>query len=178
MTGVQTCALPIYNPPVGGSYPADDYEYIELHNITQMPVTLNSIDTEMGVTLGWRFTAGIDFTFPVTTTIPANGYLIVAKNPAAFVSRYGNPAGIEILGPFESAATLSNTGELLEISKPGDTDSLGTRYYISVDSVRYNDQSPWPAASDGSGESLNRINDNVYGDDVINWQSQLPTPGA
>jgi hypothetical protein len=168
----------MYNPPVGGLYPADDYEYIELHNTTASPITLSMFDAEVGVTLGWQFTAGIDFTFPITTTLPANGYLIVARNPAAFTARYGTPVGIEILGPFANDTTLSNDGERLELSKPGDTDILGIRYYISVDAVHYKDQAPWPAAPDGRGETLNRIDNTEYGDDVINWQPQSPTPGS
>lgn len=168
----------MYNPPAGGIYPADDYEYIELHNITASPVTLSTYDSALGITLGWQFTDGINFTFPVTTTIPANGSLIVARNPAAFISRYGTGAGIELLGPFENDTMLSNDGERLELSKPGDTDSYGVRYYISIDAVHYQDQYPWPAGPDGNGQSLNRINETLYGDDVVNWQSQAASPGS
>ncbi len=167
----------MYNPPAGGSYPADDYEYIELRNITDAPVLLHSYDAVLNVTLGWRFTQGIDFIFPLTAAIPANGTLIVARNPAAFTERYGFDAPITVLGPFANDTKLSNSGEMLELSKPGDNDSLGVRYYIHVDSVRYSDQAPWPAAPDGDGEVLQRVNNVAYGDDVINWISQLPTPG-
>ncbi len=166
----------MYNPPPGGSYPDQDYEYIELHNITGSPVTLEVYDAEMDVTLGWQFTNGIDFTFPLGTTIPANGYLVVAKNPAAFTSRYGS-VGVPVLGPFENDTNLSNGGELLELSKPGDTDTLGTRYYIQVDSVLYDDEDLWPATPDGGGQVLDRIDDSAYGDDVANWQAQSPSLG-
>jgi len=136
------------------------------------------VDPGMGVTLGWQFTSGIDYVFPITTSIPANGYLIVARNPAAFTARYGTPAGVQILGPFANDTMLSNDGERLELSKPGDTDTLGVRYYISVDAVHYKDLAPWPAAPDGLGQSLNRINNTLYGDDVTNWQSLPATPGS
>ncbi len=168
----------MYNPlpPAGASYPDQDYEYIELHNITGLPVMLDYYDGETLETLGWTFTAGIDYTFPLGTTIPANGYLIVAKNPAAFTEKHGTISAA-VLGPFENDSKLSNGGELLELSMPGDTDLAGTRYYILVDWVLYDDESPWPATPDGGGQALDRIDDGSYGDDFINWQAQNHSPG-
>ena len=52
--------------------------------------------------------------------------------------------------PFENLTKLSNGGEMVELSMPGDTDLQGVRYYITVDSVLYDDESPWPAGPDGS----------------------------
>jgi hypothetical protein len=78
----------MYNPswPEGGSYTNDQYEYVELHNISASPVTLYRDDKA----LPWKFTDGIDFTFPadVPVTIPAGGYLLVVKDPEAFSWRY------------------------------------------------------------------------------------------
>lgn len=172
----------MYNPPTvpGAAYPDQDYEYIELHNTTGSPVTLEGYDADMGITLGWKFTEGVDYTFPLGTTIPANGYLIVAKNPAVFTDpeqRYGSAGGAMILGPFENLTGLKNSGELLELSLPGDTDLSGTRYYIHVDSVWYDDEAAWPVTPDGDGQSLGRINNESYGDDVVNWQAQTALPG-
>ncbi|MFZ2147039.1 MAG: CotH kinase family protein, partial [Sedimentisphaerales bacterium] len=52
----------MYNPdwPEGGSYTNDQYEYVELHNIGAEPVTLYDYDKAQP----WKFTDGIDFTFP------------------------------------------------------------------------------------------------------------------
>lgn len=167
----------MYNPPAGGSYPEDEYEYIELHNITGAAVSLQAYDAGMGLTLGWRFTDGIDFEFPPGTTIPAYGYLVVARNPAAFAERYGTANGSAVLGPFETDTRLSNSGERLALSLPGDTDVSGVRYFIEVDAVYYDDGMPWPATPDGGGQVLGRIDEAGYGDDVVNWQAQLPMPG-
>jgi hypothetical protein len=60
---------------------------------------------------------------------------------------------------------------------PGDTDAGGTRYYIRIDRVNYNDSADWPRAADGQGMSLTRTNAAQYGNDPINWQSATPTPG-
>jgi hypothetical protein len=162
-----------------------DTEYIELHNIEDYPVTLQVHDPCIGVDIPWQFTKGIDYVFPLGTTIPANGYLIVAKSTTKFTTRYGAmPPGV-LKGPFEGGTKLSNDGEDVEISMPGDLDDLGVRAYIRIDNVNYSDGShhenfpgldPWPRDADGDG-SLIRINSNLYGNDVNNWYADSPTPG-
>ncbi len=83
---------------------------------------------------------------------------------------------------------LSNAGERLQIGMPGDTDELGTRYYIRMDRVRYSDGSHpedvpggvdlWPTGADGLGKSLSRKDPNAYGNDVANWKGASPSPGV
>jgi hypothetical protein len=137
----------MYNPswPVGGSYTNDQYEYIELHNISSEPVTLYREDKA----LPWKFTDGIDFTFPadVPVTIPAGGYLLVVRDPEAFSWRYPAVPGEKIFGPY--SGSLNNAGERLELSMPGDVDELGTRYYIRIDRVSYSDGSHPENSPDG-----------------------------
>ena len=66
---------------VGSLYNNEEFEYIEITNITSGTVDLyDNID---GQDVGWRFTDGVDYTFPVGTTIPAGGRLIIARNSAA-----------------------------------------------------------------------------------------------
>jgi hypothetical protein len=130
----------------------------------------------------WCFTSGIEYTFPLNTTIPAGGYLIVAENPAAFKAWYGNPK-VQVLGPFENGSKLSNDGERVTLSRPGDKEWLKDRYYIRVDSVEYTDTLPWPAAADGTGASLRHKNPAatdpglLYSNDPDNWFAGTPTPG-
>ncbi|MDB6034849.1 MAG: metallophosphoesterase, partial [Verrucomicrobiales bacterium] len=52
-------------------------EYIEIYNKGATSVGLS----------GWRFTSGIDFTFP-NVVLPAGGYWVVAANLAAFNAKY------------------------------------------------------------------------------------------
>jgi len=87
----------------------------------------------------WKFTDCIDFTFPedVPVTIPAGGYLLLVKKPDAFMWRYPAVPVEKILGPY--SGKLSNGGERLQLSMPGDMDEFGTRYYIRVDKVGYSD---------------------------------------
>ena len=177
----------MYNPdwPSNSLYDNDEYEYIELHNISDEEVTL--YDYTEGV--AWKFTDGVDYTFPASpaVTMPAGGYILVVKNPTAFAWRYGAMPGVTILGPYENDTNLSNGGEKLEISMPGDM-ADGTRYYIRVDRVNYSDGSHpgdfssgidlWPTAPDGGGSSLSRKVQSNYGNDVDNWKASASSPGA
>jgi hypothetical protein len=175
----------MYNPnwPDGGSYTNDQYEYIELYNISSEPVTLFNYDTLEP----WKFTDGIEFTFPadVPVTIPAGGYLLVVKKPDAFSWRYpAVPVGI-IFGPYDG--NLSNAGESLELSMPGDVDKENVRQYIRIDRVNYSDglhpeNCPgdidlWPVEADGYGMALTRKVPADYGNDPENWIAAPPSPG-
>ena len=106
------------------------------------------------------------------------GVNFVAKNIDAFRSRYPSvPVGI-IFGPYDGQ--LSNGGEKLEVGKPAD-EVAGTRYYIRVDRVNYDDEYPWPVVADGGGLSLQQKTPdllyNNYSNDVINWEADTPTAG-
>jgi hypothetical protein len=175
----------MYNPnwPFGSSYTNDQYEYIELCNITSEPVTL--YDYETGEP--WKFTGGVDFVFPAETpvTIPAGGYLLVVDKPDAFALRYPSVPAEIILGPYNGK--LSNSGESLELSMPGDVDLSGERQYIRIDRVNYSDGSHpennpggidiWPIEPDGFGLSLSRRVLSEYGNDPDSWMASIPSPG-
>jgi hypothetical protein len=171
----------MYNPPTGNQ----NEEYIELHNITGVTVTLYRYDKSTS----WKFTDGIDYTFNPSpaVTIPAYGYLILARDLTDFTLRYGGmPSGVQVLDGY--GGWLSNGGERLQIAMPGDIDELGTRYYIRIDRVTYSDgRHPddcpggidlWPTAADGRGKSLSRKVSTDYGNDVANWEAATPTPGV
>ncbi|MFC1634384.1 lamin tail domain-containing protein [Planctomycetota bacterium] len=171
----------MYNPdwPDGSAYTNDQYEYIELHNISAEPVTLYDNDTEAS----WTFTRGIDFAFPsdMPVTIPAGGYLLVAKHPEAFLWRYPSVPIEIIFGPYDGK--LSNAGESVELSMPGESDLS----YIRIDRVNYSDGSHpedcpglvdlWPVEPDGDGMVLTRKALADYGNDPDNWIIGVPLPG-
>jgi len=173
----------MYSPdwPDGGSYTNDQYEYVELHNISAEPVTLYDYVTAEP----WKFTDGVDFTFPsdAPVTIGAGRYLLIVKKPAAFSWRYpAVPAGI-IFGRYDG--NLSNAGESLELSMPGDIDNEGVRQYIRIDRINYSDGSHpencpggidlWPIEPDGYGKSLTRKIPTDYGNDPDNWVAEAPS---
>ncbi|MBN2313504.1 MAG: lamin tail domain-containing protein [Sedimentisphaerales bacterium] len=176
----------MYNPdwPQDGVYTNDQYEYIELHNISTEPVTLYDFDMDAP----WKFTRGIDYTFPTDSpvTIPAGGFLLVVKHPEAFLWRYPRVRAEMILGPYDGK--LSDAGESIEIGMPGERNEEDELQYIRIDRINYSDGSHpedcpgfmdlWPVEADGSGRSLTRRTLTDYGNDPANWQAAIPFPGS
>ena len=165
----------MYNPAPGGTFDKEEYEYVELYNAGASAVTLQEYDDIRGVTLSWQFDDGIYYVFPLGTTIAPGEHVLVVRNLDAFAERYSGVTGVQIFGPYDGK--LSNGGEKLDLSKPGDVDQEGIRHYIRVDRLNYNDSSDWPQTPDGQGDSLTRINNTEYGNDPVNWQAATPTPG-
>ncbi len=152
-------------------------EYIELANITASPVQLFDAANPANT---WRVRGGIDFDFPQNVTIPPGGHvLLVSFNPAyapilaTFRSRY-NAQGVPVYGPF--SGQLNNDGENIRLYRP-DTPELSEIPYILVDRVDYDNQLPWPAAADGIGPTLQRLQESAYGNDPINWTAVGPSAG-
>ena len=111
--------------------------------------------------------------------------MLVVKNPDAFTWRYPTVPVEKILGPYDG--NLSNAGERIELSMPGEVDESGASYYIRIDRVSYSDgfhpdDCPggvdlWPTRPDGDGKSLTRKIPTDYGNDPDNWTATTPTPG-
>jgi hypothetical protein len=171
----------MYHPSTNG-----DAEYVELLNISGMPVSLfDFISLEP-----WRFTddAGIDFAFPtdVPVTLQAGEHVLLAKNASLVRNVYPIPADAQVFD--WGAGKLANDAENIRLLQPGDQDEKGTRYWIETDCVRYSDGShgqdfdngidPWPREADGDGLSLNRRAVLRYGNDPNNWEAAIPSPGS
>ncbi|MHC4326459.1 MAG: lamin tail domain-containing protein [Planctomycetota bacterium] len=170
----------MYNPVSGNQ----DEEYIELLNISDSAITLAEYDNELLVDVPWRFaddSNGINFDFPLGTAMAPGEHLLLVRDITVFESAYPYvPEGVQI---FEwGSGRLSNAGEKVQLSKPGDQVEQ-TRYYIRVDRVNYSDGShpagedTWPAGPDGQGKSLLRIAPAEYGNDPENWTAASPSPG-
>ena len=147
-------------------------EWIELRNLDTAPVNLN----------GWKFTKGVDYTFP-DVSIPAGGHLVVVANVAAFQAKY--PGVTNFVGPW--SGDLANNGQTIRLET-----SLGE----TVNEVGYASEGDWATrirgpvlsnhrgwiwrspAADGSGPALELMNPampNKYG---RNWRSSLATNGT
>jgi len=106
----------MFHPPP--NQPEDPaFEWIELHNTGTNAVNLN----------GWRFSKGVDFMFEADTVLAPGGYLVVAADRDAFVTRY--PGVNNVVGNW--TGTLANGGEEIELEEPG---------AVNHDSVVYADQ--------------------------------------
>ncbi|HLP75290.1 MAG TPA: hypothetical protein VK327_00090, partial [Candidatus Paceibacterota bacterium] len=147
-------------------------EFVELMNIGGSEVPLFD---PAHPTNTWKVPA-LGFTFPTNITLGAQQILLlVATNPASFRAKYGISNTVQILGPYSGA--LDNNGENLELQAP-DSPDPGLVPYVTVEAIRYNDKSPWPAGASGTGSSLQRVVTYAYGDEPANWIAAAPTPGT
>ncbi len=155
----------------------DIHEFIELQNTDGTAVDVS----------GWKFVSGVTFTFPAGTTIPANGYRVIARNPARIATVYGLNVAT-ILGPY--TGKLSNSDATLQLDN-----ATGT----TIDAISYLANFPWPIGADAlgandnftginplpynyKGRSLQRISTTWSGNDPANWLASAlvagPTPGG
>ncbi len=163
----------MYNP---GGTGTGDAEYLELLNVINAPVTL--YDTIKGK--AWKFSDGIDYEFPSATplTMAPGERIVLTKNLALFNTVYGSlvPAGTKV---FQwTTGSLSNSGETVQLVRPGAVDALNVQQYVRVDKVVFSDSAPWPTSPDGHGPSLTKISEKDYGNDHINWMAATASPGA
>jgi len=138
-----------YNPsPEQG----EEYEFIELFNGGDATIDLSR----------YSFADGIEFAFPSDTYISPGEYMVIAQD----ASVYGG-LGYQV---FEwTDGRLANGGENIQLK-----DSTG----IEIDRVKYDDISPWPAAPDGDGPSLELINTAQDNYNPGNWQSSSVVGGT
>ena len=157
----------MYNPPPGG------VEYLELANLSAAPLPLFDPNYPSNT---WRLN-GAGFSFPAGAVVPpGESVLVVATNPESFRLANGLAADALIYGPLTGA--LQDSGERLTVERPGAPATNGVIPFYPVDEVRYNDRAPWPAAADGSGLSLQRVDLSAFGSEPTNWTAQAPSPGV
>jgi hypothetical protein len=123
----------------------DRMEWIELHNTLIVPVDLS----------GWSLSDGVSYTFPIGSVIPAEGYLVVAVSPDDLKAATGLTT---VYGPY--VGRLANSGERLRLQNNSGR---------IMDEIDYRDGGDWPAAPDGSGVSLAKINPGKAGPAPDNW---------
>ena len=134
-------------------FSTEDFEFIEVKNVSGLPVSLADI----------RLTKGVDFDFPAQLMLPPGGFVLVVKNLAAFQMRYGHAHDSIIAGSF-APDSLANGGEEVKLS------------YGQGEPIReftYDDVPPWPGAADGTGPTLTLINPASLPDHTVptNWKA-------
>ncbi len=170
-----------YHPPDaadGGDNSA--YEFVELFNVSGSVVPLYDL---VRPTNTWRLSGGINFDFPTNQALAAGGFLLLVNfNPATdaaaladFRARYNVAPTIPLFGPY--SGKLDNSADIVELRKPA-TPVAEMVPFVLVDQVEYRDAAPWPAAADGSGASLQRVDSNAYGNDPASWIAAAPTAGG
>ncbi|WP_170228016.1 Ig-like domain-containing protein [Vicingus serpentipes] len=143
----------MYNGPEAGT---DTTEFIEIYNNDVAAVDLTNYSL-----------VGGNYTFPSVTLNPGEFY-VVAINSVAFNNVFGFiPDGVFTGG-------LSNGGEFVTLK-----DALGNL----VDSVNYDDASPWPSGvaagePDGGGSSIVLCDVNSDNNDGVNWNASVAGTGV
>ncbi len=141
----------MYNNPIAFE---DDREFVELYNPGATEVDLSF----------WKLRdSNRDnvYTFPVGTSIAANGYLIIAKRRE---SGWPNPV-LEGL-----SFSLGDNGDEVRLYDPNDR---------RIAQVEYNDSAEWPLGADGEGGSLELILASRPNNEPNNWavSANGGTPG-
>ncbi|MDB6069429.1 MAG: hypothetical protein JWL81_600, partial [Verrucomicrobiales bacterium] len=146
---------------------ADDFEYLELQNISANIVDLTDC----------RFDTGITYTFAANTRIPAGERLVIPRRTAAFAMRY---PGVPTAPQYVPAADLTAN----KLSDSGEELSIISAAGLDIKRFSYDDSDPWPTAADGSGSALVLVSPLVNPEhgSPWNWRADGPgtgsTPGA
>jgi hypothetical protein len=146
------------DPPAGSVHQAGDYEFVELLNTGTSAINLN----------GFQIASGITCTFG-NQTLAAGQRIVVAKNVAAFQSRYGNNINLAN-GAF--TGSLNNAGEELTL--------LGT-FGETIQSFAYDNSNGWPGRADAKGSTLEivaALSDPTSPDNWRNSTEYNGTPGT
>lgn len=150
-TAAETLADPTYND--------DDFEFIEVKNVSAAPIDLS----------GLSFVDGITFTVPTITVLAVGEYGVFVENLAAFRERYG--AAPRVLGVY--ADKFSNDGEPVHLLDINGND---------IFNFTFNDI--WYPPTDGDGYTLVAIDEDKVSanrSEPANWaiSCQLSgNPGA
>lgn len=141
----------------GGSSIGDDYQFLEVRNVSAAPVDLTDV----------RITKGVNFDFPAGATLAPGASTVVVANAAAFSARYG--AGRAVAGVWTSGS-LAHKGEEIKLA-------YGSGQAI-VD-FTYTNTTPWPAIASGSGYSLVLIQPTTLPDPTnpANWRKSYYVGG-
>ncbi len=137
----------------------EDFEFIELRNISATAITLT----------GCRFTKGIVYHFASNTELAAGESLVVPRRTAAFALRA--PGVTSAAQYYEPGSNfLSNGGEELIL-----TDAAGR----DIQRFNYQDRAPWPTSADGNGPSLVLIAPQTNPDPAqpLNWRASREADG-
>jgi hypothetical protein len=129
----------------------DAGDWIELYNGSKQNVDIG----------GWTFTDSDPthlYTIPSGTTLGSDQYLVLAEDSVLFTSRFPDVKNY-----------LSRMG--FGFSGSGESMKLMNEAFLTIDSLEYDDQTPWPTEADGLGATLELVDpasDNTLGS---NWKA-------
>lgn len=131
-------------------------EFVELHNPGSAAVDVS----------GWAFTDGITYTIPQGRSIPARGYLVIARDAAHLLALNPGLSSATVVGDFDGK--LSNSGERLTLARPVQAGN-GITPMVTVETVEYGTGGRWGRWADGGGSSLERCDPHSPADAPVSW---------
>lgn len=134
-------------------------DWIELYNRSSSTVDISN----------WIFTDSDTshiYTFPVGTFLESDQYIVLVENDSAFTSRF--PEVINYVS--EMGFGLSNGGEFIKL--------MNNENQL-IDSLTYDDHSPWSAEADGTGPTLELLDPDSDNSKAENWSAstEYGSPG-
>lgn len=135
----------------------DDYEFIELLNVSNEAVSLNGVTLSVAV--------GFDFSTGNIASLAPGETVLVVNNLAAFEARYGT--GYPVAG--EYSGKFSDSGERVVLTDSSDQ---------AIHDFEYLDSSPWPSEADGQGPSLVVIDPLGDLSEPTNWRISTVAGGT
>ncbi len=124
-------------------------DWIELHNPSASTIDLS----------GWTIKDADDnngFVFPVTTILPANGYLVVTQDNQLFSTQF--PSVNNYIGP--TPFSLSSSGDQIRLFDSNNN---------LVINMTYDDHLPWSEEADGDGYTLESTGPGGNLSDPVHW---------
>lgn len=138
-----------FNPNINANdtVSGKNFEFIELKNTSTQNIYLEDLNFDKGVTL----------TFESNTIIPPNGFVVIAEDAFWFEQKYGFAPDAIYRGK------LDNGGENLRLVDPQNN---------PIDSLQYDDNSPWTDVPDDGVFSLALIDATLDNNNPSNWSVQ------
>jgi hypothetical protein len=134
-------------PLTQSPFAEDPEQWVEVYNRGASSVDLS----------GWSFSDGIDFIFPVGTSLPAGEYLVVSNNQTALKAKWPAAAS-KVVGNF--SGNIRRGGERLRLE-----DAFGN----PANEVTFGSDAPWPIDAHGGGSSLELRDARADGNSAQAW---------
>ena len=142
----------------------DDFEFIELLNISNESLDLSALEFNLGVTFDFS-----TISEPADRTLAPGERVILVEDAAAFAMRHGTSA--RVIG--EWSGGLNNSGEPLRLQIQGEGGAV-------IQEFTYEDTVPWPECADGVGSSLTLVAPNTAPNhgDPFSWRCSVQVGGS
>ncbi len=143
-------------------------QFVELLNVSDAPVALGGGDGD--ATGKWAAIGSVIVHFPPGFVMyPGEFLLLTSVEPSVFRTLHSVPDDVQVLGPWEGTLGRA-TGEIVLVAPPeGSSATVEDGPWVVIDRVKYAMESPWPGSRAVHGESLERVDALVYGNDPTNW---------